>query len=167
MNMHNTTKYINVLSKIVDNYNNTYHTAIKMKPIDVKNNEESITRIINKKYNQAKEEEIVFEIGDQVRYIINPVSFSKRSLPKWSKVVHTITNKNVHSYKLDNGSTYKYYELQKIKNNEDLNKISKLPTREDLRKKNTIKRKLKRENIDLTNILTQKRERKKVDKLGY
>ena len=82
MSMHNTTKYINVLSKIVDNYNNTYHTTIKMKPIDVKNNEETITRIINKRYNQAKEEEIVFEIGDQVRYIINPVSFSKRSLPK-------------------------------------------------------------------------------------
>ena len=30
--------YINKLDDIVDEYNNTYHTTIKMKPIDVKGN---------------------------------------------------------------------------------------------------------------------------------
>ena len=30
--------YINKLDDIVNEYNNTYHTAIKMKPIDVKDN---------------------------------------------------------------------------------------------------------------------------------
>ena len=30
--------YIDKLDAIVDEYNNTYHTAIKMKPIDVKDN---------------------------------------------------------------------------------------------------------------------------------
>ena len=30
--------YIDKLHDIVDEYNNTYHTAIKMKPIDVKDN---------------------------------------------------------------------------------------------------------------------------------
>ena len=30
--------YIDKLDDIVDEYNNTYHTAIKMKPIDVKDN---------------------------------------------------------------------------------------------------------------------------------
>ena len=30
--------YINKLDDIVDKYNNTYHTTIKMKPIDVKDN---------------------------------------------------------------------------------------------------------------------------------
>ena len=29
--------YFNVLKDIVDEYNNTYHRTIKMKPIDVKN----------------------------------------------------------------------------------------------------------------------------------
>ena len=28
--------YFNVLNNTVDNYNNTYHKTIKMKPIDVK-----------------------------------------------------------------------------------------------------------------------------------
>ena len=30
--------YINKIDNIVNEYNNTYHTTIKMKPIDVKNN---------------------------------------------------------------------------------------------------------------------------------
>ena len=30
--------YFNVLDDIVDEYNNTYHTAITMKPIEVKSN---------------------------------------------------------------------------------------------------------------------------------
>ena len=30
--------YINKLDDIVDEYNNTYHTSIKMKPVDVKDN---------------------------------------------------------------------------------------------------------------------------------
>ena len=30
--------YIDKLNDIVDEYNNTYHTTIKMKPIDVKDN---------------------------------------------------------------------------------------------------------------------------------
>ena len=30
--------YFNFLSDIVDEYNNTYHKTIKMKPIDVKSN---------------------------------------------------------------------------------------------------------------------------------
>ena len=30
--------YIDNLDNIVDKYNNTYHTAIKMKPVDVKSN---------------------------------------------------------------------------------------------------------------------------------
>ena len=30
--------YINKLDDIVNEYNNTYHTSIKMEPVDVKNN---------------------------------------------------------------------------------------------------------------------------------
>ena len=47
--------YIDKLDNIVDEYNNTYHTAIKMKPIDVKDNtyintsKELIIKILNLK----------------------------------------------------------------------------------------------------------------------
>ena len=47
--------YIDKLDDIVDEYNNTYHTTIKMKPIDVKDNtyintsKELIMKILNLK----------------------------------------------------------------------------------------------------------------------
>ena len=47
--------YFNVLNDIVDEYNNTYHKTIKMKPIDVKSasfaeyNEDSNEKIVNLK----------------------------------------------------------------------------------------------------------------------
>ena len=53
--------YIDKLDDIVNEYNNTYHTTIKMKPIDVKDNTYIDTdKEINYKYPK-------FKVGDRVR----------------------------------------------------------------------------------------------------
>ena len=53
--------YIDKLDDIVDEYNNTYHRTIKMKPIDVKDN----THInIGKEVNDKDSK---FKVGDHVR----------------------------------------------------------------------------------------------------
>ena len=49
-----------------------------------------------------------------VRYVISKTSFSKGTLPKWSKTVHSIMSSAPHSYIIENGQTKKYYELQKV-----------------------------------------------------
>ena len=53
--------YINKLDDIVDEYNNTYHRTIQMKPIDVKDN----TYIDFEKKVNGKDSK--FTIGDHVR----------------------------------------------------------------------------------------------------
>ena len=53
--------YINKLDDIVDEYNNTYHTTIKMKPIDVKDN----TYINASKKLNYKDPK--FKVGDCIR----------------------------------------------------------------------------------------------------
>ena len=53
--------YINKLDDIVNEYNNTYHTTIKMKPIDVKDN----TYINTDKETNDKDPK--FKVGDRVR----------------------------------------------------------------------------------------------------
>ena len=164
MAMYNTTKYIDVLSKIVYNYNSSYHSGIKTAPNKVEEEDEKLIELTRKKIEKAKQEETIFKIGDVVRYIINKKQFEKGTLPKWSKAVHKIISKNVHSYKLDNSRTYKYYELQKISDVQLNNKPQKEPTREDLRKQNTIKRKLKHEDINLSNIAITERTRKPIDR---
>ena len=60
--------YIDKLDDIVDEYNNTYHRAIKMKPVDVKDN----TYIDLKK--EVNDKDLKFKVGDHVR-ILNIIIF--------------------------------------------------------------------------------------------
>ena len=53
--------YIDKLDDIVDEYNNTYHRTIKMKPVDVKDN----TYIDFKK--EVNDKDPKFKVGDHVR----------------------------------------------------------------------------------------------------
>ena len=53
--------YINKLDDIVNEYNNTYHKTIKMKPIDLKDN----TYIDSIK--EVNDEDPKFRVGDHVR----------------------------------------------------------------------------------------------------
>ena len=46
--MHNTTKYINVIDALVENYNTSYHSGIKMIHDDVESNDEKVIKLTTK-----------------------------------------------------------------------------------------------------------------------
>jgi len=98
-----TTRYINILDKLISNYNNTYHSGIK--GIPNKPNADKLTKLNNNKYNKAKLEEIQFDINDNVRYLKNRIMFQKGSTPNWSSTIHKIENRTEHMYTLDNGKS--------------------------------------------------------------
>ena len=76
--------YIDKLDDIVDKYNNIYHTTIKMKPIDVKDN----TYInANKEINNKDPN---FKVGDHVRISKYKNIFAKGYMPNWSEEVFII-----------------------------------------------------------------------------
>ena len=64
--------YINKLDGIVNEYNNTYHRTIKMKPIDVKDN----TYIDSIK--EVKDKDHKFQVRDHVRNSKYKNIFAKR-----------------------------------------------------------------------------------------
>ena len=76
--------YIDQLDDIVDEYNNTYHTTIKMKPIDVKDN----TYINADKEINNKDPK--FKVGDRVRISKYKNIFAKDYTPNWSEEVFFI-----------------------------------------------------------------------------
>ena len=76
--------YINKLDDIVDDYNNTYHTTIKMKPIDVKDN----TYINTDKETDDKDPK--YKVGDRVRISKYKNIFAKGYTPNWSEEVFVI-----------------------------------------------------------------------------
>ena len=76
--------YIDKLDNLVDEYNNTYHTATKMKPTDVKDN----TCINTSKKINYKDPK--FKIGDRVRISKYKNIFAKGYMPNWSEEVFVI-----------------------------------------------------------------------------
>ena len=76
--------YIDKLDDIVDEYNNTKHRTIKMKPIDVKDN----TYIDFGK--EVNDNDPKFKVGDHVRISKYKNVFAKRYTPNWSEEVFVI-----------------------------------------------------------------------------
>ena len=76
--------YIAKLDDIVNKYNNTYHSTIKMKPVDVK----SSTYINSSKENNDQDPK--FKTGDIVRISKHKSIFAKGYVPNWSEEVFVI-----------------------------------------------------------------------------
>ena len=76
--------YIDKLDDIVDEYNNTKHRTIKMKPMDVKDN----TYIDFGK--EVNDDDPKFKVGDHVRISKCKNSFAKDYTPNWSEEIFVI-----------------------------------------------------------------------------
>ena len=77
--------YIDKLDDIGDEYNNTYHRTIKMKPLDVKDNTYiDFEKEVNDKYPK-------FKFSDYVRISKYRNIFAKGYTPNWSEDVFVIT----------------------------------------------------------------------------
>ena len=78
------TVYIDKLDDIVNKYNNTYHSTIKMKPVDVKSNTYiDFSEEVNDKNPKSK-------IADNVRISKYKNVFTKGYNPNWSEEVFVI-----------------------------------------------------------------------------
>ena len=77
--------YIDKLDDIVNEYNNTHHRTMKMKPVDVKDN----TYIDFGK--EVNDKDSKFKIGDHVRISKYKNIFAKGYVPNWSEEVFIIS----------------------------------------------------------------------------
>ena len=119
----NNTIFYNILDELVNNYNNKYHSTIKMSPIEgsKKVNENKIKNIYN--FEKTKKPG-KFKIGDRVRISLEKNIFEKGYETNWTQeifVIYDIKYSNVPYYylkdlnnvKLD--GTFYQEELQKTK----------------------------------------------------
>ena len=84
--------YIDKLDDIVNKYNNTYHSTIKIKPVDVKSN---IYWLQQKENNKDPK----FKIGDTVKISKYKNSFEKVYTPNWSEEVFVIKKDEIQSHR--------------------------------------------------------------------
>lgn len=117
-----TKKYIDVLDKLVDIYNNRKHRSIGRSPVDVnENNILSVWKFMTKNYPKTifNEKRVKFNVGTFVR-ISNPKqTFDKGYKKQWSDeifLVHKVILSYPHTYKLTdlNGELIegKFYEAE-------------------------------------------------------
>ena len=118
--------YFDVLDDIADEYNNTYHKTIKMKPVDV--GDDSFAE-----YNEeSNEKDPKFKVGDHVRISKFKNVFAKGYTPIWSEeifIIKKIKNTVPWTYVISDlndeeivGSFMKKNSKRLIKNNLELKK---------------------------------------------
>ena len=110
--------YYDVLDDVVNKYNNTKHSTIKMKPIDVRDNNKIVY------IDEHNEKRSRFKVNDKVRISKFKNIFSKGYTPNWSKEIFIVDKINdivPYTYNLKDlndeeiiGSFYDQ-ELQKTK----------------------------------------------------
>ena len=119
----NNTIFYNILDELVNNYNNKYHSTIKMTPIEgsKKVNENKIKNIYN--FEKTKKPG-KFKIGDRVRISLEKNIFEKSYETNWTEEIFEIYDikysnvpyyylKDLNNEKLD--GTFYEQELQKTK----------------------------------------------------
>ena len=80
--------YYDVLDDVVNKYNNTKHSTIKMKPIDVKDNNKRVY------IDEHNEKDSRFKVGDRVRISKLKNIFAKGYTPNWSKEIFIVDKIN-------------------------------------------------------------------------
>ena len=90
----NTKRYVDILQKLIDKYNNTKHRAIGCTP-SVARQPASYEQVFNKLYKKKTEERKKvprFQVGDQVRISKKKKTFEKGFTPNWTEEVFTISS---------------------------------------------------------------------------
>ena len=119
--------YFDVLNDTVDEYNNTYHKTIKMKPIDVKSDSFG-------EYNEeSNEKDPKFKVNDHVRISKYKNVFAKGYAPNWSeeifivkKIKNTVPWTSVISHLNGEKIVGSFYEEELQKTNQKEFRIKKV-----------------------------------------
>ena len=114
---HDTKKYMDVLPKLLNEYNNSYHSTIKMTPIEGSDPNNKIIYTYDLTNDKPK-----FKIGDRVRIYKYKKDYAKGYETNWTKeifIISEILKTNPITYKIKDlndepilGSFY-FQELQK------------------------------------------------------
>ena len=80
--------YSDVLDDVVNKYNNTKHSTIKMKPIDVGDNNKKVY------IDEHNEKDSKFKVGDRVRISRYKNIFAKGYAPNWSSEIFIVDKIN-------------------------------------------------------------------------
>ena len=88
----NTNHYVNILSDLVEDYNNTRHSSITMTPVEAskKKNELRVWRNLYPDHLEIRDIKPKFSVGDKVRISKKKKTFKKGYTTRWTEEIFTI-----------------------------------------------------------------------------
>ena len=129
----NTRNWIDMLDSLIDEYNNTKHSTIKMTPAEASKPENSNLIINSRISEQVKAQKIKFKVGDKVRISRIKGTFEKGYLPNWSEemfIIDKIIYSRPTTYKLKDlmgdGIEGSFYEQELQKTNQEEFRVEKV-----------------------------------------
>ncbi len=157
-----------VLNKVLNNYNNSTHTATGIAPNKINEDNQHIAQVNIINHSKPVVIKKAFKVGDKVRIQLKSTSTTKGYKPKFSSAVHTIIRKERYQYFVS-GSDKGYFKSNLILVGEVEKNVEK-PNLEGTLEGHlkTISR--KRKSVDLPELnITERpiRQRKQVEKLNY
>lgn len=131
----NTRRYIDILDKIVNSYNNSYHRSIKMKPVEV--TDENALQVKANLYPPTTNLKVQFrfKVGDLVRLAKEKSAFSKGYEQGWTLEQFKVAKhlpRVPPVYKLvdlngeEISGTFYSQELQKVEQKDEFYKVEKI-----------------------------------------
>ena len=154
-------RWIDVINKIINNYNNTKHRSLGYAPKEVNSFIENELVQKNRELTEhIKEGTKPISIGMYCRIKNKRVLFEDKQLPKYSKEVYVIEKVNKNTVLLKSGNKEVTEKISNIKivNKPDKNKD--LVEQDIANKESRQERILNKESIDTNNIIQSKRTRK-------
>ena len=157
------------LPDVIENYNNSYHSTIYGKPIDVFKG--TIKNLQTEVHLTP-----VFQVGDNVRTKLRKGVFAKGDELTYSKTVYAITALKGARFELKNLTTnevlktlYKSYEISKVGEVQHLEKAPEVVSQETEHKVIQANKKLTKKNkqagVDTSKVVDEKREVKPTEKV--
>lgn len=106
-------KWLPILQSLVDEYNNSWHRTIKMKPVDVNktNGQQLLNTVYKNEYVMNAKASEKFKVNDSVRISKYKSIFEKGYTPNWSTEIFTI-------YKIQRNTQPITYLIKDYENNE-------------------------------------------------
>ena len=136
-----TRKYIDILDKLVDQYNNKIHSSIGMSPKEASEtkNETKVWRKLYDDYVPAKREKPKFKIADKVRITRKKGIFEKGYTSRWTEEVFTVSEVRYTdpiTYKIVDYNNEEiqgtFYEQELQKTTQEMFRIEKVLKRKSL-----------------------------------
>ena len=132
-----TRKYVDVIGEMVDNYNTTRHSSIKMTPVAASEKKNERIVWLNLYGNEpAPKLTFKFKVGNKVRITKKKGIFDKGFTPRWTEEIFTVSQvqyTDPPTYKItdNNGEEIQgtFYEQELQKTNQEVYRIEKIVRR--------------------------------------